>query len=49
MTVKLARWSLHFYALPYRREIVWANAVEAQGVYALLMIEVMARPFRRMR
>ena len=39
MTVKLARWSLHFYALPYRREIVWANAVEAQGVYALLMIE----------
>ena len=39
MTVKLARWSLHFYALPYRREIVWANAIEAQGVYALLMIE----------
>ena len=39
MTVKLARWSLHFYALPYRREIVWANAVETQGVYALLLIE----------
>ena len=39
MTVKLARWSLHFYALPYRREIVWANAVEKQGTYALLMLE----------
>ncbi len=39
MTVKLARWSLHFYALPYRREIVWANAVEKQGTYALLVFE----------
>ena len=39
MTVKLARWSLHFYALPYRREIVWANAVERYGIFALLMIE----------
>ena len=39
MSVKLARWGLHFYALPYRREIVWANAVEKQGVYALLVIE----------
>lgn len=39
MTVKLARWSLHFYALPYRREIVWANAIEKQGTYALLVFE----------
>lgn len=39
MTVKLARWSLHFYALPYRREIVWANAVEKAGTFALLLLE----------
>ena len=39
MTVKLARWSLHFYALPYRREIIWANAVEREGTFALLLIE----------
>ena len=36
---KLARWSLHFYKLPYRREIVWANAVEKEGLYALLLLE----------
>ncbi len=39
MSVKLARWGLHFYALPYRREIVWANAVEKAGLFALLEIE----------
>ncbi len=39
MRVKLARWSLHFYTLPYRREIVWANAVEKEGLYALLLVE----------
>ncbi len=39
MSVKLARWSLHFYALPYRREIVWANAVEKAGTFALLLME----------
>ena len=39
MTVKLARWSLHFYTLPYRREIVWANAVEKEGLFALLLLE----------
>lgn len=38
MSVKLARWSLHFYSLPYRREIVWANAVEKAGTYALLVL-----------
>ena len=37
--VKLATWSLHFYALPYRREIVWANAVEKAGTFALLILE----------
>ena len=37
--VKLARWSLHFYSLPYRRKVVWANAVELAGAYALLVIE----------
>ena len=39
MTVKRARWSLHFYALPYRREIIWANAVEGEGTFALLLID----------
>ena len=34
MTVKLTRWSLHFYTLPYRREIIWANAVEKEGLFA---------------
>ena len=37
--VKLATWSLYFYALPYRREIVWANAVEKAGTFALLILE----------
>jgi L-alanine-DL-glutamate epimerase-like enolase superfamily enzyme len=39
MPVKLERWSLHFYSLPYRREIVWANAVEKSGTFAMLVIE----------
>ncbi|MBL8379931.1 MAG: hypothetical protein JNM79_18825 [Burkholderiales bacterium] len=38
MSVRLARWSLHVYALPYRREIVWANAVERQGLFALFTL-----------
>ena len=37
--VALERWSLHFYSLPYRREIVWANAVERAGLFALLVLE----------
>lgn len=37
--IKLARWSLHFYTLPYRRQVVWANAVELAGTYALLVLE----------
>ena len=37
--MKIARWSLDFYRLAYRRRIVWANAVEDAGVYALLRVE----------
>jgi L-Ala-D/L-Glu epimerase len=37
--MKLARWSLHFYRLPYRREVVWSNAVESAGLFALLKLE----------
>ena len=34
--MKITAWSLHFYDLPYEREVVWANAVEHSGLYALL-------------
>ena len=37
--MKLARWSLHFYRLPYTREVVWSNAVERSGLFALLRLE----------
>lgn len=37
--MKLERWSLHFYRLPYAREVVWANARESSGLFALLVIE----------
>jgi L-alanine-DL-glutamate epimerase-like enolase superfamily enzyme len=37
--MKLERWSLHCYRLPYTREVVWANAREAAGLFALLRIE----------
>jgi L-alanine-DL-glutamate epimerase-like enolase superfamily enzyme len=37
--MKLARWSLHFYRLPYGREVVWSNAVESSGLFALLKLE----------
>jgi L-alanine-DL-glutamate epimerase-like enolase superfamily enzyme len=37
--MKLARWSLHFYRLPYAREVVWANAREDAGLFALLRLE----------
>ena len=36
--MKIAAWSLHFYELPYEREVVWANAVEHSGLYALLRL-----------
>ena len=37
--MKLERWSLHFYRLPYAREVVWANAREDAGTFALLALE----------
>lgn len=37
--MKLERWSLHFYRLPYAREVAWANAREDSGLFALLRIE----------
>jgi len=36
--MKLADWSLHFYRLPYAREVVWANARETSGLFALLRL-----------
>jgi L-alanine-DL-glutamate epimerase-like enolase superfamily enzyme len=36
--VKLANWSLDFYRLPYRREVVWAYAAESSSDYALLKL-----------
>lgn len=36
--MRLVDWSLHFYELPYEREIVWANAVESAGLYALIVL-----------
>ena len=36
--VKLDSWSLHFYRLPYRREVVWAYAAESSSDYALLKL-----------
>ena len=37
--MKLERWSLHCYRLPYAREVVWANAREDAGLFALLVLE----------
>lgn len=37
--MKLEHWSLHFYRLRYAREVVWANAREDAGLFALLRIE----------
>ncbi|HEX6689769.1 MAG TPA: mandelate racemase/muconate lactonizing enzyme family protein, partial [Burkholderiales bacterium] len=36
--MKLANWELHFYRLPYRREVVWAYAAESSSDYALLKL-----------
>jgi len=36
--VKLDSWSLNFYRLPYRREVVWAYAAESSSDYALLQL-----------
>jgi L-Ala-D/L-Glu epimerase len=37
-SMKLAHWSLQFYRLPYGREVVWSNAVERSGLFALLKL-----------
>jgi len=36
--LRLESWSLHFYRLPYRREVVWAYAAESSSDYALLKL-----------
>jgi L-alanine-DL-glutamate epimerase-like enolase superfamily enzyme len=36
--MKLETWSLDFYRLPYRREVVWAYAAESSSDYALLKL-----------
>jgi len=36
--LRLESWSLHFYRLPYRREVVWAYAAESSSDYALLQL-----------
>jgi L-Ala-D/L-Glu epimerase len=36
--MKLAHWSLHFYRLPYVREVRWVYAAEDSGDYALLTV-----------
>lgn len=37
--MKLGRWSLACYRLPCRREVRWADGVEAGGLIALLRLE----------
>ena len=36
--MKLADWSLRFYRIPYHQTIHWANAIEDEGVFALLTL-----------
>ena len=36
--MKLADWSLRFYRIPYIKTVHWANAVEHEGVFALLRL-----------
>src|SRR5918992_886497 len=36
--MKLGEWSLHFYRLPYVRDIQWADAAENSGDYVLLRL-----------
>ena len=45
--MKLERWSLDFYRLPYSKEVRWSNAIEREGVFALLELvakHVIPRP-----
>ena len=36
--MKLGEWSLHFYRLPYLREVQWAHGAESSGDYVLLRL-----------
>ena len=36
--MRLARWTVHFYRLPYRREVTWAYATENSSDYVLLRL-----------
>lgn len=36
--MKLESWSLDFYRLPYKKAVVWSNAEEDSGLYALLTL-----------
>lgn len=36
--MRLAEWSLHIYELPYDREVVWSNARERAGLFALVKL-----------
>lgn len=36
--LRLEGWTLDFYRLPYRHEVTWANAVEREGLFALLTL-----------
>src|SRR4051812_32121949 len=37
-SMRVADWSLHIYELPYDREVVWSNARERAGLFALLKL-----------
>ncbi len=34
--MRIVDWSLHFYTLPYKGEVVWATAIEQAGTFCLL-------------
>lgn len=36
--MKIVDWSLHCYALPYDRKVVWSNSFETSGIFALLRV-----------
>jgi maleate cis-trans isomerase len=38
VALRLERWALDCYRLPYEREVRWADAVEDAGVFALLRL-----------
>ena len=36
--LRLEGWTLDFYRLPYAHEVTWANAIERDGLFALLTL-----------